>query len=654
MKKAFRVFRDVLTIRPLRKAIERRIKAIKCRIKERQKDKEFANVPKWDGIVGKKSVLIAEPHFAHGECLPGWTKYFQELGYEVDIITRYENFAENPFCNYPNPPRMFAGSLRMLKKWLGDKRIAEYEYVFISTTVIWDFPPYVHFVDFLGFTPHGKHGCLFIDHAPNMFFKQYNERTLVRQNRIFTLSNLPEMPQLNPHYFGEFAKRKRNKKTTFVAIGRINKNARNYDSLIESARKLAADKKDFSVRVIGNGEMDIPEDLRRHIVHLGRLDYPKMYAEIERADFIIAGLDPFCEGQHQYLTGCTTGNLQLSLGFLKPMLISRMFGEHYELTDKNSLLYTDNELLPAMEKAVKMTDSEYSKMQSTLRAMADETYARSLANLKSAMKSDHKTGRKTNMVLMCKTYIKNLPALKILKESIDAHNTDKIPFYIVAPSADMDAIKSEIITGTEDYKIDVMTEEPLLEGKTLGQGWLDQQVAKLRFYKTNLCDFYLVLDSDSYFIKDFFVDDFMYDDETPFIVCHEGKAGTLLNTKFGNTSAMYGKEQFIKKFFGRKGKDYRFLTSPFMFSAAVCRALDEEFGAAWCIELCSCEAAWHGEYLLKSGAKYKPTEPFFEAMVYQGKLDLWRKLKITTKDISAQYLGIVMQDKLLKEHRYEN
>jgi hypothetical protein len=173
--------------------------------------------------------------------------------------------------------------------------------------------------------------------------------------------------------------------------------------MIESVRELAKSGKDFTVRVIGVGKMEIPTDLGKYITHLGRLDYPTMYAEIERADFIIAGLDPFCWEHHQYLVGCTSGNLQLSLGFLKPMLISRIFGEHYELSDENAILYPDNELLGAMKSAIEMNGSKYAKMQTALQLLADETYGRSLANLKSAMESSHKTGIKTNMVLMCKT-----------------------------------------------------------------------------------------------------------------------------------------------------------------------------------------------------------------------------------------------------------
>ena len=117
---------------------------------------------------------------------------------------------------------------------------------------------------------------------------------------------------------------------------------------------------------------------------------------------------------------------------------------------------------------------------------------------------------------------------------------------------------------------------------------------------------------------------------------------------------MFEKEEFIKKFFHRDGRHYRFLTSPFMFSCKVCKVLDEKYGAGWCIKLCSCEAAWHGEMLLDMNEPFMPTELFFECMVYPKKLQLWRELKISTKDIAKLYIGIGMQDKLLKEHKYEN
>lgn len=646
MKKIFKKTRDIITLRTIRKTLARRIKEYKL-------DKKYKDIPKYDGVVRPKTVLICEPHFCHGECLPGWTKYLQDLGYKVDVITRYSNVSENPFCNYKNKPRVFGGSLRMLKKWLADKRTEQYEYIFITTTVLWEEGlSGTHFIEYLGFTPKCKNGCLFIDHAPNILFNKYNEQTLVEQKRIFALSNLSYMAQLNPHYFGEFEKSKNlhSDKKTFVAVGRMG--ARNYDSMLDAVRKLKSEKHDFVIKVIGSGKMEIPADLQDTIIHLGRLDYKDMYSEILSSDYIIGGLDPFNEEHHQYLVGCTTGNLQLSFGFNKPMIINELFGKHYEL-DNSAIFYKDNDVYSAMKTAICMSDKEYKKIVDSLDKLAKATYGRSLKNLKDAVESEHKTGKKTNMVLMCKTYIKNLPALKLLKESIDKHNVDKIPFYIVAPSNDIETMRSVLVNGQEDYSLNFIQEEKFIDN-SLGNGWLDQQVVKLRFYKLKVCDFYLVLDSDSYFIRDFYVSDFMYDKNTPYIVCHEGKSGTLLNTKFGDTSAMFYKEEFIKNFFGRKGKHYRFLTSPFMFSSHVCRELDKKYGADWCIKLSSCEAAWHGEMLLSMGVPYKPTELFFECMVYQGKLDLWRKLKISTKDISSLYVGIGMQDKLLKEHKYEN
>jgi hypothetical protein len=97
-----------------------------------------------------------------------------------------------------------------------------------------------------------------------------------------------------------------------------------------------------------------------------------MYAEIEQSNFIIAGFDPFCERYYEDVIGYTTGNLQLSLGFLKPTLMNRIFGEHYELSDKSAIPYPDNELLGAMKSAIAMNDSEYAKVRTALQLLADE------------------------------------------------------------------------------------------------------------------------------------------------------------------------------------------------------------------------------------------------------------------------------------------
>ena len=46
--------------------------------------------------ITNNTVLIFEPAEYHHECTPGYTKYFLDLGYNVDIIL--DNFGRNTFC----------------------------------------------------------------------------------------------------------------------------------------------------------------------------------------------------------------------------------------------------------------------------------------------------------------------------------------------------------------------------------------------------------------------------------------------------------------------------------------------------------------------------------------------------------------------------
>ena len=113
-----------------------------------------------------------------------------------------------------------------------------------------------------------------------------------------------------------------------------------------------------------------------------------MYSEILSSDYIIGGLDPFNEGHHQYLVGCTTGSLQLSFGFHKPIIINELFGKHYEL-DNSAVFYKDNDIYSAMKEAICMSDKTYKNMVASLDKLAKTTYKRSLTNLKKAVRFNY-------------------------------------------------------------------------------------------------------------------------------------------------------------------------------------------------------------------------------------------------------------------------
>lgn len=640
------------------KKIKRKIKA---KLNERKWYKKFPNTLKFNKnvLIREKSVLVVEANPYHAETLPGHCKYFADLGYHVDVMMLYENHAEAPFCRYKNnPPRIFVGAETELKRWLRDKRLSQYDFVFFSS---YTYKCQDNVIKKFKKLAPAKYGILGVEH--DVLFKAkeiYPEiKDKLHENRLFVLSDIPGIPRLNPHYFGDVSITPKHDETTvFTAIGVIDTAVKNHNLLFESVEALLKKgEKNFKVVIIGSGKLEIPEHLKLYIEMRGRLNFSDMYAAVENTDFLVGLMDVNNIGHSRYLNGQASGIVQLSLGFKKPLVVNDVFGAHYGFSAKDAFLYRDNELAEAMVKALKQSGKSYANMQENLSSLADTVYQQSINCLKDViLQTSQNINKKTpsNMALMCKTYRKNLSRLSILKQSIDKYNVENIPFYIVAPEADIPFITKDIVTGNESYPIEVMGEETFLGDDSLGNGWLDQQIVKLRFYKAGVCDFYLMLDSDSYFIRNFYVSDFMYDDKTPYIVCHEGKDAKLINNKCGNSDMFY-KEQEIRSFFGReKGRPYRFLTTPIMMSNAVCKELDTKYNAKNLIKMVSCEAAWHGEYLLANHTvDFKPCEPFFKAMVYKKQYNFYKKLKITTNDIRRLYLGIVMQDRHTKGETYE-
>ena len=640
------------------KKLRRKIKA-KIAAKKLRKECSDAIPFNTDTVIREKSVLIIEPNPYHAETLAGHCKYFTDLGYNVDVFMLFENYREFPMCRYLiNPPRIFAGSEDDLEKWVSFSILSQYDFIFFSSYTYKCAKNVFH--KFKKIVP-AKYGFLGVEHdilyKSCSIFPEISDA--LHENRLFVLSDIPDVPRLNPHYFGEIKITPKNKNTiVFTAVGVIDSLFKNHYLLLDAISVLLKQGiTNFKIVIIGAGKLDIPSHLQQYVEMRGRLNFPDMYEAIEQTDFLLGLMDIHNLHHHCYLNGQASGIVQLALGFKKPLVINDIFGVHYGFSDETALLYKENALGEAMAAALELTVADYKAMQTNLSGLAEKIYNQSLNDLQKAIdaaKCKRAGGDQSKMALMCKTYRNNLSRLKALKQSIDAYNADNIPLYVVAPQNDIDLIKENIITGEESYHIQFFADEEFLGGDTLNDGWLNQQVVKLRFYKANVCDFWLMIDSDSYFIRNFYVSDFMYDEKMPYIVCHQGKDAKLINNKCGNSDMFY-KEQTIKMFFGRKGKNYRFLTTPIMFSNAVLKELDEKYNAAELIKTVSCEAAWHGEYLLTHHTvDFKPCEPFFKAMVYEKQYKFYKKLKITENDIKKLYLGIVMQDKHIKSgEKYE-
>ena len=602
------------------------------------------------------AVLLVETNDTHGEVIAGYLKYFQELGFAVDILENPTVQEENPFCRLDlSEVRVFLSDYPLMRRFFVSARFHEYEHVVLMTSAAYFFRESHDYTSALDYYPElRKHRSLFVVEHDLNDVERFDERDFLLQGRLLTLGRFDRGIFAVPFLFGDVSITPRSDIATFICVGGIKQDRKNHAALVTAIREVAKRRQDFRVVVVGNGEIeDLPEEVRPFIEITGRLDFPAMFERMEKSDFYLPLLDANNPAHERYITSGVTGSAQLIYAFGKVPVVHPKFAPFYGFDTGNAII--SESLADGMLAAIAMTRAEYARCQSALVSLAERLKHESARNLKEMLESKKQRIYKGSLAMMCKTYRKNLPQLKILKASIDKYNVDNIPFYIVAPAKDIALLNECIVNGTESYVVKFFAEEQFLGSDSLGDGWRDQQIVKLRFYKANVCKFYLMLDSDSYFLRNFYVSDFMYDANTPYLVCHEGKDARLINNKCsGGKHDISVMEDRVRAFFGRKGRHYSFLTTPIVFSNAVCQELDEKYNARELIRLCYCEASWHGEYLLThKTVNFVPCEPFFKAMVYESQYRLYKRLKISINDIKRLYLGIVMQDKHVKHRRYE-
>jgi hypothetical protein len=251
------------------------------------------------------------------------------------------------------------------------------------------------------------------------------------------------------------------------------------------------------------------------------------------------------------------------------------------------------------------------------------------------------------LVLYCKSYHLDVHRAKNLLDSINKYNIDNIPFYISVPESDIDLFKKEL--GESNYTL--LKDEDI---NTLNEGWKGQQIVKSQFWKLGLCENYLCIDSDCVFIKDFKVSDFMFDNETPYTVCHEYKSFFEFMDKFPLSFDPY--ESFVNErlqimeLFGRSGAIYDFGPGPTIWSSKVWQSLEEQYiipnniTFADLIEANGSEFTWYGEWLLRSQViRLIPKGPLFKNYHYPHQYDFDKQTNYTTEKISKLYLGIGLQ-----------
>jgi hypothetical protein len=260
-------------------------------------------------------------------------------------------------------------------------------------------------------------------------------------------------------------------------------------------------------------------------------------------------------------------------------------------------------------------------------------------------------------VLFCKSYRDDVLRVKRLTETIQQHNLDHIPFYISVPTADFPIFQEQL----RDFDYILLADEDILAANprhslalmTEMPGSLLQQVVKSEFWRLKVCMHYLMIDSDSYFIRDFSLSDFMFDEETPYTVMHESKDILEFAARSGIRKI---RENYVhdrqhgQQYFNRSGRIFDFGPTPIICSSLVWRSLAMQFAEprnlsfADMIKEYPNEMIWYGEALLQyQSIRLIPVGPLFKVFHYKEQYVESIERGETEAVIAENYLGIIKQ-----------
>ena len=256
------------------------------------------------------------------------------------------------------------------------------------------------------------------------------------------------------------------------------------------------------------------------------------------------------------------------------------------------------------------------------------------------------------LVFLIKSYDRHLEWTKHLVESINKHNKDNIKVYLSIPKKDIELFKNSINT----TNCEIISDEDVVKSN-ITQNWYTQQLVKMKFSEFEVCKNYFWIDADSYFIKDFYLSDFMYDKETPYTTIHENKdlfswlAQTDINKLNNILDGYQNDRQKVMDLFNRKGRYYDW-TCPNLWSVKVFDHMKENYlkpndlTYEKLLQYVPGELIWYGEYLLASEAiKIIPCEPWFKPFHYLQQMLDCKNQGNTEETLAKNYLGIVMPSK---------
>ena len=256
------------------------------------------------------------------------------------------------------------------------------------------------------------------------------------------------------------------------------------------------------------------------------------------------------------------------------------------------------------------------------------------------------------MIIFCKTTREHFGNLLMMIGSIEKHNRDNLKLYLAMPERDLGELEIDNINH------EIISENDIVNLKDVRiNGWYKQQIFKFEFCRNMSSEDCLIIDSDGFFIKDFYKSDFYNEDGKLYTVMHRfykiiedyKYVGIPYNKNFNIFKSL---RTHIKDIFRDEGELYEYGPPPVLWSKKVIKDFDKNYlqknkkTIEDIIKQTPLEYNWYGEWLLKRKIiDVVPISPLFKNIHSQQEYEKMKELEITQDDLMMDYFGINMNIK---------
>lgn len=386
----------------------------------------------------QKKILIVEQNDCHGEILPGYSRYFFDLGFNIDLFVTQNQTTWHPMSRYTKSGiNIYVVDHANLQSILNSEVICRYDFILFTsfhsyTSKKGEYFPITKLFQ-QKYKP--KYGVLAVVHHT-----EHVDSDTCGDIKIITINCVDNNLKLkttvvNPHYFGDIQITNKNLDITkFIVVGNFEKERRNHALLVDAVKNLISSNiTNFHVSLIGRqGNFQIQdEEVKKHITIHEKVPYETIFSELESADFFIPLLDPENDEHNRYIQNDSSASFQKIYGFCKPCIIAKKFTGKYCLDDANSIIYDSaSDLFHAMQSAINMSSYAYTVMQNNLMRLSDQIYKSSLDNLKNVLASlgDNNTDNKIDIL----TFESRLNRLEKIRTSVTWINPEAVAVVTLA------------------------------------------------------------------------------------------------------------------------------------------------------------------------------------------------------------------------------